>query len=89
MRVMPDAEPTLTDEERRGYVEALETPPRLTRTVFVLASRVGFSYLEIGGRCGITVEEVRVHVTDALIGLDRYLAGGPTLAGRFRCGLLP
>lgn len=34
---MPDNKPSLTEEEQRQYVEALETLPLLTRAVFLLA----------------------------------------------------
>ncbi|MBC9031836.1 sigma-70 region 4 domain-containing protein [Sphingomonas sp. JC676] len=86
---MPDDKPRLTDDEQRNYVEALETLPLLTRTVFLLASRDSFPYAEIGWRCGISVDEVQVRVADALLGLDRHMRVRPTFIGRIRRALLP
>ncbi len=86
---MPDDKPRLTEEEQRQYVEALETLPLLTRTVFLLASRDSFPYAEIGWRCGISVEEVQVRVADALLAVGRHMRTGPTLVGRIRLALLP
>lgn len=80
---------SLTEEEERRYIEALETLPLLTRAVFLLAARDDFPDAEIGWRCGISVEEVRVRIVDALAGVSRYMRGGPTLAGQIRRGLLP
>ena len=86
---MPDDKLRLTEEERRQYVEALETLPLLTRTVFLLASRDSFPYAEIGWRCGISVEEVQVRVADALLAVGRQIRTGPALPGRIRRALLP
>ena len=84
---MPDNTPRLTDEEQRRYVEALEALPLLTRTVFLLASRDSFPYLEIGWRCGISVEEVRSYCRcpDG----SGHMRAGPCLAARIRRALLP
>jgi len=79
----------LSEEARRRYVEALETLPPPTRAVFLLKRLDDLSYHDIGGRCGITVDEVTVRMTDALIGVDRYMAGHPTLAARIRRACLP
>jgi hypothetical protein len=86
---MPDDKPRLTEDEQRQYVEALETLPLLTRTVFLLASRDSFPYAEIGWRCGISIDEVQVRVADALFGLDRHMRVRPTFIGRIRRALLP
>lgn len=86
---MPDDKPRLTEDEQRQYVEALETLPLLTRTVFLLASRDSFPYAEIGWRCGISIDEVQVRVADALIGLDRHMRARPTITGRIRRALMP
>jgi|GEM_PF-1761439 len=86
---MPDDKPRLTKEDQRRYVEALETLPLLTRTVFLLASRDSLPYAEIGWRCGISVEEVQVRVADALLAVGRHMRKGPILAGRIRRALLP
>jgi hypothetical protein len=86
---MPDDKPRLTEDEQRQYVEALETLPLLTRTVFLLASRDRFPYAEIGWRCGISIDEVQVRVADALLGLDRHMRVQPTFTGRIRRALLP
>lgn len=86
---MPDDKPSLTDDEERQYVEALETLPRLTRTVFLLASLDDFPYAEIGWRCGISDDEVQVRVADALFGLDRHMRTRPTFIGRIRRAFLP
>jgi hypothetical protein len=86
---MPDDKPSLTDEEQRQYVEALETLPLLTRTVFLLASRDSFPYAEIGWRCGISVAEVQVRVADALLAVGRHMRGRRSFIGRIRRVLLP
>lgn len=85
---MPDEKPRLTEREQR-YVEALETLPLLTRTVFLLASHDSFPYAEIGWRCGISIDEVRVRVADALLGLDRHMRGRSVFTSRIRRALLP
>jgi hypothetical protein len=79
----------LPEEARRRYVEALETLPPLTRAVFLLKRLDDLSYDDIGGRCGITVNEVTVRMTDALIGVDRYMEGQPAMAARVRRASLP
>ena len=79
----------LLEETRRRYSEALETLPPLTRAVFLLKRLDDLSYNEIGGRCGITVDEVTVRMTDALMGVDRYMRGRPALAARVRRAWLP
>jgi DNA-directed RNA polymerase specialized sigma24 family protein len=86
---MPDDKPRLTEDEQRQYLEALETLPLLTRTVFLLASRDSFPYAEIGWRCGISIDEVQVRVADALFDLDRHMRVRPTFIGRIRRALLP
>lgn len=86
---MPDDKPTLTDEEQRQYVESLDTLSLMTRTVFLLASRDNFPYVEIGWRCGITQEEVQVRIADALLDIGRCSRTGPRLVGRIRRALLP
>ncbi len=79
----------LSEEARRRYVEALETLPPLTRAVFLLKRLDDLSYDDIGGRCGITADEVTVRMTDALIGVDRYMRGQPALVARIRRACLP
>lgn len=59
--------PSLTEEENRRYVEALETLPRLTRAVFMIARLDDLSYADIAWRCGISEPEVRARMTDALL----------------------
>lgn len=86
---MPDDNPRLTDEEQRQYAEGLDALPPLTRTVFLLASRDGFPYAEIGWRCGISFNEVQLRVADALFGLDRHMRVRPSFIGRIRRTLLP
>lgn len=86
---MPDDKPSLRDEEERQYVEALETLPPLTRTVFLLASLDGFPYAEIGWRCGISVDEVQVRLTDALLAVSRHTQGRRSFVGQIRRALLP
>lgn len=78
-----------SEEMRRRHVEALETLPPLTRAVFLLNRLDDLSYDDIGGRCGITVDEVTVRMTDALIGVDRYMRSQPALAARVRRACLP
>jgi hypothetical protein len=79
----------LSEKTRRRYVEALETLPPLTRAVFLLKRLDDLSYDDIGWRCGITADEVTVRMTDALIGVDRYMRSQPALAGRIRRACLP
>ena len=86
---MPDNTPRLTDEEQRRYVEALEALPLLTRTVFLLASRDGFPYAEIGWRCGISIDEVQVRLADALLDVSRHMYGRRSFVGQIRRALLP
>lgn len=80
---------SLTDEEERRYIEALETLPLLTRAVFLLSCRDDLPYVEIGWRCGICVEEVMVRVGDALFAIDRSMQHSPSIAGRIRRAVLP
>jgi len=75
--------------EQRRFAAALETLPLLTRAAFLLSARDNFPYIEIGWRCGISVDEVTVRIGDALLGIDRALSGRPNLAGRIRRALLP
>lgn len=75
------------DEERR-YVEAFQTLPPLTRAVFLLHRLDNLSYREIGWRCGISVDDVTIRMSDALVGIARYLDGRVTPAARMRRSLL-
>ena len=70
-------------------VAALETLPHLTRAVFLLSCRDDFPYVEIGWRCGISVDEVTVRMSDALLAVDRAVRDRPSLAGRIRRRLRP
>lgn len=81
--------PNLTDEDQRRYVEALETLPLLTRAVFLLASRDKLPYAEIGWRCGISIDDVQVRMTDALFDIGCHMRGRRRLAGSVRRALLP
>lgn len=80
---------SLTAEDQRRYVEALETLPLLTRAVFLLASRDKLPYAEIGWRCGISIDDVQVRMTDALFDIGCYMRGRRRLAGNIRRALLP
>lgn len=75
--------------EQRRFVEALETLPLLTRAAFLLSARDDLSYVEIGWRCGITVDEVSVRIADALLGIDRAMYRRRSIAGCIRRALLP
>lgn len=75
--------------EQRRFVAALETVPHLTRAAFLLSARDNLTYIEIGWRCGISVDEVTVRIGDALLGIDRGMNGRPSVAGRMRRALLP
>lgn len=81
--------PSLTEEDQCRYIEALETLPLLTRAVFLLASRDKFPYAEIGWRCGISIDDVQVRMTDALFDIGCYMRGRRGLAGSIRRALLP
>jgi len=70
-------------------VAGLETLPHLTRAVFLLSCRDDFPYVEIGWRCGISVDEVTVRMSDALLAVDRAMRDRPSLAGRIRRRLRP
>lgn len=74
----------LSDEERGRYIEAFETFPLLTRAVFLLACRDELTDDEISWRCGISSDEVRVRIGDALVELDGCLHNGPSWIGRVR-----
>lgn len=76
-------------DELRRFEAALETLPLLTRTVFLLKCRDDFLYADISLRCGITVDEVRVRMGDALLGIDRAMRRNPSIVGRIRRALLP
>jgi hypothetical protein len=75
--------------EQRQFVAALETLPRPTRAAFLLSARDNLSYVEIGWRCGITVDEVTIRIADALLGIDRAMHRRPSLGGQIRRALLP
>lgn len=81
--------PNLKEEDQGRYIEALETLPLLTRAVFLLASRDKFPYAEIGWRCGISIDDVQVRMTDALLDIGCYMRGRRRLAGSIRRELLP
>jgi len=77
-----------TSDERQ-LIAALETLPSLTRTVFLLNCRDHFPYVEIGWRCGISVDEVTVRMSDALLAMDLAMDKRPRLPGRIRRALRP
>ena len=79
----------MDEAENQRFVAALETLPLLTRTVFLLNCRDDMPYVEIGWRCGITVDDVMVRIGDALFLIDRATRSGPNAAGRIRRALLP
>ncbi|HEU5068015.1 MAG TPA: sigma-70 region 4 domain-containing protein [Sphingomicrobium sp.] len=79
----------MDENYERKLVAALETLPRLTRAVFLLNCRDDFPYVEIGWRCGISVDEVTVRMSDALLAIDRAMHKRPSLSGRIRRALLP
>jgi hypothetical protein len=57
--------------------------------VLLLSSRHELSYDEIGWCCGISRDEVMVRMVNALLGLNRYVAGYRTPSGLVRRALLP
>jgi len=77
------------EAHERQLVAALEMLPRLTRAVFLLSCRDNFAYREIGWRCGISVDEVTIRMSDALLAIDTAMRERPSLAGRIRRGLRP
>ena len=79
----------MDEAEEEQFVAALETLPLLTRAVFLLKCRDDFSHIEIGWRCGISVDEVTVRIGDALLAIDRAMESGPTIAARIRRASLP
>lgn len=74
----------MDEADERQFVAALETLPLLTRAVFLLKCRDDLSYVEIGWRCGVSVDKVTVRIGDALLTIDRAMRKGPTIAGRIR-----
>lgn len=86
---MADGDSEPTEDDQRRFVEALETLPLLTRTVFMLARRDDFPSPEIAWRCGISVSEVQVRVVDALRQIIRHMDGRRTLIGSIRREMLP
>lgn len=86
---MDDNAPSLTEDEKCRYVEALETLPSLTRVAFLLSCRDELPYVEIAWRCGTSELDVRVRVGDALYQIGRYLEGRRRLVGVLRRELLP
>lgn len=76
-------------EELHRRVAALESLSLLTRTVFLLKSLDDLSYKEIGWRCGISVDEVTVRMTDGLAGMHRAMRGRVSWSGHVRRALLP
>lgn len=77
------------DAKRTVMVQALESMPLLTRTVFLLHRLDDLSYGEIAWRCGVSPDEVMVRMTDAILLLSRWRDRRGTLAGRIRRGSLP
>ena len=78
----------MDETEQRRLTAALDTLPHQPRAAFLLSARDNLTYPEIGLRCGISVDEVKVRIGDALLGIDRDMRGRPSLAGRMRRGLL-
>ena len=76
-------------EEESLMVQALESMPLLTRSVFLLHRLDDLSYNEIAWRCGLSPDEVMVRMTDAILLLSRCRGGGATFPGRIRRALLP
>jgi hypothetical protein len=77
------------EEERSLSVQALESMPLLTRTVFLLHRLDDLPYNEIAWRCGVSPDEVMVRMTDAILLLSRGRDGRATFVGRVGRALLP
>lgn len=71
------------------FQRAADSLPKLTRVVLLLSAIDDMSYDDIALRCGISRDEVRVRLADALIGLDRATRGSLPWAGRLRLALRP
>jgi hypothetical protein len=79
-------EPTF-DQDR--FRDALEALPSLTRAVLLLSSRHRLSYDEIGWVCGISIDDVCVRMSDALLGISSYLDDCPRPLALLRRSVLP
>lgn len=71
------------------FQRAADSLPKLTRTVLLLSAIDNMPYDGIALRCGISEEEVRVRLADALLGLDRAVRGQLAWAGWARLALQP
>lgn len=84
----PAASPTPGDDPVR-FQCAADSLPKLTRAVLLLSAIDDMPYDDIALRCGISEDEVRVRLADALIGIDRAMRGPLPWTGQVRLALRP
>jgi len=84
----PAASPTPADDPVR-FQRAADSLPKLTRAVLLLSAIDDMPYGEIALRCGISEDEVRVRLADALIELDHAMRGPLPWTGQVRLALHP
>jgi hypothetical protein len=84
----PTASPTPADDPVR-FQRAADSLPKLTRAVLLLSAIDDMPYDDIALRCGISEDEVRVRLADALIGLGRAMRGPLPWTGQMRLALQP
>ena len=84
----PTASPTPADDPVR-FQRAADSLPKLTRAVLLLSAIDDMPYGDISLRCGISEDEVRVRLADALVELSRAMRGPLPLTGRVRLALRP
>lgn len=84
----PAASPKPGDDQVR-FQRAADCLPKLTRAVLLLSAIDDMPYGDIALRCGISEDEVKVRLADALIGIDRAMRGPVPWTGRVRLALRP
>lgn len=84
----PAASPTPADDPV-PFQRAADSLPKLTRAVLLLSAIDDMPYDDIALRCGISEDEVRVRLADALIGIGRAMRGPLPWTGQVRLALQP
>lgn len=84
----PAAPPKPGDDQVRFH-RAADSLPKLTRAVLLLSAIDDMPYGDIALRCGISEDEVRVRLANALIGIGRAMRGPLPWMGQVRLALRP
>lgn len=71
------------------FLSAIDELPMLTRVVLMLSSQDTLSYPEIAFRCGISADEVRIRLAEALVQVERSMRGRCSIFSRARRALMP